>query len=314
MPTWAEVLNEVRAAGHTTDGIRRRYLRRLFNYTRRNTIIYYSGWLQKSNRGSPLEFGITDLDKNAFTSVTDGLDASRGLDLILHTPGGDMAATESIIDYLRQRFGRDVRAIVPQIAMSGGSMIACACKEILMAAHSNLGPFDPQINGMAAQAIKAEFDRAGREMTADPTRAFTWQPILQKYQLGFITSVEQAIDMADSVVRQALKDCMFYGEQNADAIADTIVQTLGSHAATQTHARHIHRQRARALGLKVVDLEDDLRLYNGVMAVHQASMITFENAPAFKMLENHIGSSFIYSQAAIALPMPLAGAPPGLGP
>src|SRR5271170_355257 len=123
MPTWSDVLNETRETGHTTDVIRRRYLRRLSNYTKRNTVIYYSGWLQKGGRGNPLDFGITDLDKNAFTSVTDGLDAVRGLDLILHTPGGDMAATESVIDYLRQRFGRDIRAIVPQIAMSGGSMI-----------------------------------------------------------------------------------------------------------------------------------------------------------------------------------------------
>jgi ClpP class serine protease len=164
MLAWSDVLNELIAAGHTTDVIRRRYLRRLFGVSKRSTIIYYSGWLQKGlGRGSG-DFGISDLDKNAFTSVTDGLDTAKGLDLILHTPGGDMAATESIIDYLRQRFGRDIRAIVPQIAMSGGSMIACACKEILMAAHSNLGPFDPQINGMAAQAIKSEFERAAREI------------------------------------------------------------------------------------------------------------------------------------------------------
>lgn len=311
MPTWSDVLNELKEAGHTTDVIRRRYLRRLFNVSKRHTIIYYSGWLQKGlGRGGPGDFGISDLDKNAFTSVTNGLDAAKGLDLILHTPGGDMAATESIIDYLRQRFGRDIRAIVPQIAMSGGSMIACACKEILMAAHSNLGPFDPQINGMAAQAIKSEFERAGKEMKADNSKAYVWQPILQKYQLGFISSVEQAIEMADTVVKEALKDCMFYGEANADAIAGTIVQTLGSHAATQTHARHIHRKRARALGLKIGDLESDQKLYDAVMAVHQASMITFEHGSAFKMLENHLGSSFIYTQQAVAVmgtPIPGAG-------
>lgn len=45
------------------------------------------------------------------------LDRSKGLDLILHTPGGDIAATESIVHYIRQMFGLDVRAIIPQIAM-----------------------------------------------------------------------------------------------------------------------------------------------------------------------------------------------------
>jgi ClpP class serine protease len=30
--------------------------------------------------------------------------------------------------------------------MSGGTMIACSAKEIIMGNHSNLGPVDPQLN------------------------------------------------------------------------------------------------------------------------------------------------------------------------
>jgi ClpP class serine protease len=48
-----------------------------------------------------------------------GLDFNKGLDLVLHTPGGDVAATESIIEYIHSKFGRDVRVIVPQISMPG---------------------------------------------------------------------------------------------------------------------------------------------------------------------------------------------------
>ena len=35
-------------------------------------------------------------------------DRSKGLDLILHTPGGDIAATESLVDYLHKMFD-DIR-------------------------------------------------------------------------------------------------------------------------------------------------------------------------------------------------------------
>jgi hypothetical protein len=42
-------------------------------------------------------------------------------------------------------------------------------------------------------------------------------------------------------------------------------------------------------------------LYDVVTAVHQASMITFEQGNAFKMLENHLGSSFIYAQQALVM-------------
>jgi len=300
MPNWGTILDEVKRTGHTTDEIRRRYLRRLSQITKRNTIIYYSGFLQKRNPAQPSpDFGLNDLDKNGFMSVIHGLDRSLGLDLILHTPGGDMAATESIIDYLRQMFGRNIRAIVPQIAMSGGAMIACSCKEIVMGLQSNIGPFDPQIGGAPAQAIKAEFERAALEMKQDQSKAFVWQPIIQRYGLGFLTQVDNAIKMADQVMKQNLMDCMFHGDQNAQAIADVIVQTLGSHAETQMHARHIHKAKAKALGLKIVDLEADQKLQDAVLSVHHATMISFEQTQIFKILENQKSSSYILLQGML---------------
>ena len=76
-------------------------------------------------------------------TVVHKLDKQKGLDLILHTPGGETAATESLVDYLRSIFGTDIRAVIPQIAMSAGTTIACACKEIVMGKHSSLWPIDP---------------------------------------------------------------------------------------------------------------------------------------------------------------------------
>jgi hypothetical protein len=305
MPNWGTILNEVRANGHTTDVIRRRYLKKLNAVTKRNVIIYYSGWLQKRGQPGLIDFAINDTDKNGLMSVIHGLDRTLGLDLLLHTPGGDMSATESIIDYLRQMFGRDIRAIVPQIAMSGGSMIACACKEIIMGLHSNLGPFDPQIQGVPAQAIKEEFERAGNEIRQDQSRAYIWQPIIQKYPLGFITQVQHSIAMAESVVKQNLTDCMFHGDPDVAQKVQTILNELGSNRATQTHSRHIHKAKARDIGLKIVDLETDKKLQDAVLSVHHAAMITFEQAGAFKIIENHLGSSYILAQNMIlAGPMP----------
>lgn len=302
MPNWGSLLDEVKSSGHTTDLIRRKYLAQLSELTGRNSILYYSGFLQKKPAGmSTPDFGISDLDKNGFMSVIHGMDRTRGLDLLLHTPGGDMAATESIIDYLRQMFQIDIRAIVPQIAMSGGSMIACACKEIVMGFQSNIGPFDPQIGGMPAQAIAAEFDRALAEISANQMSAFIWQPILQKYNLGFRTIVEQAIQMADDVVRQNLVDCMFHGDPDAIRKAQSIVSTLGSHTATHMHARHIHKAQAKSIGLKIFDLEDDQALQEAVLSVHHAVMITFEQTQAFKIIESQTGSSFMSSQQLMLL-------------
>ena len=36
------------------------------------------------------------------------------------------------MDYLRAMWSTDIRAVIPQLAMSAGTMIACSCKEIVM--------------------------------------------------------------------------------------------------------------------------------------------------------------------------------------
>src|SRR5689334_20390931 len=142
MPDWGDVLKEIthtagqfiaaaqanqQAAQGSLDAIRRKYLAQLKNKTQRNVIAYYSGFLSKPDVA---QTEITDEDKNGFMMAVHGINRNDGLDLILHTPGGNIAATESIVDYLHQLFGNDIRAIVPQIAMSAGTMIACSCKEI----------------------------------------------------------------------------------------------------------------------------------------------------------------------------------------
>jgi ClpP class serine protease len=95
-----------------------------------------------------------------FMTVINKLDRSLGLDLILHTPGGEINATEALVNYLRYAFDGNIRALVPHQAMSAGTMIALACKSIVMGAHSSLGPIDPQVGGAPAHGILEEFRKA----------------------------------------------------------------------------------------------------------------------------------------------------------
>ena len=97
MPNWGEVEHQIANVPNPLDSIRRKYLNLMHQYTERNIIAYYSGFLQKAGVD---ETGINDNDKNAFMQVVHGLDRSKGLDLILHTPGGEIAATESLVYYL----------------------------------------------------------------------------------------------------------------------------------------------------------------------------------------------------------------------
>src|SRR5580704_14097576 len=135
MANWAEILNEIVATSpgpnKDFDGVRQRYLENLFHLTGRNVICLYSGWLQKPGQRNPF-FSISDAVMPGLMTAVNKLDKSKGLDLVLHTPGGEINATEQIVFYLRNVFKNDIRAIVPQLAMSAGTMIALSTKEILM--------------------------------------------------------------------------------------------------------------------------------------------------------------------------------------
>jgi len=74
------------------------------------------------------------------------------IDVILHTPGGLVLAAEQIARALAEHKGK-VTVFVPHYAMSGGTLIAMAAKEIVMDRNAVLGPVDPQIGGVAASSI-----------------------------------------------------------------------------------------------------------------------------------------------------------------
>lgn len=301
MPNWHEIGEQLKQAGSTFDLIRRKYLKELSEYTNRNVIIYYSGWLQKSNIDGLI---VNDADKNGLMTVIHKLDRTKGLDLILHTPGGDTAATESIVDYLYSMFGNDIRAIVPQLAMSAGTMIACSCKEIVMGLQSSLGPIDPQFSGIPAHGIVEEFKRAYSEIKADPIAAAVWQPVIAKYNPTLIGECEKAIEWSENMVSEWLKRNMFNGlgaEEQLKAI-DDVIKELGDHSVSKSHARHLSAKKCQEIGLKIVEMEKDSQLQDLILSVHHACIHTLGATNAFKIIENQDGIAFIQSAQNIVIP------------
>ena len=292
MPDSSQLLNEINAAGGPYDVIRRRYLKACHELTGRNLVIYYSGWLEKPNLDG---IEINDSDKNGFMTVLHQLDLGKGLDLILHTPGGEAGATESLVDYLRALCGTDIRAFVPQLAMSAGTMIACACKEIFMGKYSSLGPIDPQMNGMPAHGVLEEFQRAYAEISQDRAKILVWQPILTKYQPAFIAQCEKAIEWTKEMVTEWLRTGMFehLAEGAAAKKSEEIVGKLTDYALLKSHARHLSSERCKDIGLKIRGLEEDPDLQEAVLSVHHACLHTLGATPALKITENHDGKAYI---------------------
>jgi ClpP class serine protease len=90
------------------------------------------------------------------------------IDIILHTPGGLVLAALQIALAIKKHPAK-VTAFIPHYAMSGGTLIALACDEIVMDEHAVLGPVDPQIGQYPAASILRTVKRKPIEHVDDQT-------------------------------------------------------------------------------------------------------------------------------------------------
>lgn len=303
MPIWGELLYELQprknaegidVPGLTLDQLRAKYLKMLSDKTGRNVIAYYSGWLKQ---GRNQNIDINDSDITGFMNAIHGLDCSKGVDIILHTPGGNPTATEGIVKYLHNKFGKDIRVIVPQMAMSAGTMLACASKEILMGSHSCLGPIDPQYGGIPAYNIIKEFKEAKNDLENNPSSKEYWKIQFEKYPAAFFYSVCDAIKLSEILVVEWLREYMFYDEDKkiANKKVSKIVNKLNSN--NKSHSRHFTYDSCVDIGLNVSKIEDDQELQNLILSVHHAYIITLDASTATKIIENQNGQRFITTQS-----------------
>lgn len=296
MPTLNEIQRQVLKSKNTAqDEIRRKYLKNLSDYTERDTIVYASAFTL--NQGLPIPqatLAVSLQDLHGFMSAINGLQRKK-LDLIIHSPGGSLEATEQLVLYLRSKY-ENIRAIIPQNAMSAATMLACACDSIVMGKHSAIGPIDPQLTmfsqnkpfTVAAQSVLDEFDQAKEDVRKDPQSAVIWVEKLKSYPPGFLNMCKRQIDLSVKKAASWLDTYMFK-DVDEDKPGETIAAWLGDANEHRTHGRPINIDLARKQGLVVEPLEKDQKLQELVLSVFHSVMVTFMVTPCVKIVENHEG-------------------------
>jgi hypothetical protein len=316
MPTWSGILDELGKSAAQRgqpdfDGVRRKYLLAAHRNTGRNVILYATKWTQPDPQVSPELITIVDEDLQGIMEVVHGLSDPR-LDLILHSPGGSLEATEALVNYLRSKF-RHIRVIVPQMAMSAATMIACAADVVVLGKHSFLGPIDPQFTLntplgprlVPAQAILDQFEFARKECM-DPSKMGAWLPMLGQYGPDLLVKCRHAIELSEELARNWLEAYMFRrGSKEArKKQAKDIAAWLSDHREFKTHNRHIPRHEAKRRGLRIRNLESDQAEQDLFLSVLHATTHTFSGTPAVKIIENHLGKAFVKLHS-IVVPGPL---------
>lgn len=305
MATWGELLHQLQTfdsdGNHitTVDDLRRQHIHDLSELTGRSVLVYASDFLGPQGRSSG-QTSIELLDMQGLMETFQGLPGG-GLDLILHSPGGQAEAVERLAMYMRSKFDH-VRVFVPLAAMSAATMWALAADEIVMGKHSQLGPIDPQVTLPSGVTVPAgslidQFEEANEQCAVDQRRITGWLPTLQQYPPGLLNVCRSSDLLAKELVTDWLARYMFRDDPSSQGKAEAIAAWLGDGRTHRSHSRPIPREDLVANGVRVSNLEDDQALQDAVLTVHHCVMLTFTLTNAVKLVENNLGRSWVVSAA-----------------
>ncbi|WP_420621890.1 SDH family Clp fold serine proteinase [Candidatus Poriferisodalis sp.] len=217
---------------------------------------------------SPMQQGVEHRAKIAIEARQDRRD---NLFVIIDTPGGVVEVVERIVRVFRQHYA-EVQFIVPDKAMSAGTVLVMSGDHILMDYHSCLGPIDPQLvldnRLVPALSYLTQYEKliAKSENESLSTAELV---LLQKLDLAELHQFELARDLSIELLKQWLASYKFKDwtttetrrkavtKQMKEDRASEIARKLSDQTRWLTHGRGIDMKTLRdELDLKIDDLND----------------------------------------------------------
>lgn len=182
--------------------------------------------------------------------------------VILDTPGGVVEVVERMVDALRSRYD-EVIAIVPDRAMSAGTILALSADRILMDHLSCLGPIDPQIekDGKLVPALSYlnQYERLNKKaQTGELTTAE--YALLNKLDLGELYQFEQARELSQDLLIKWLSQYKFKDwaktETRQEPVTEAMKVDRAKEIAKLLNDPEKWRSHGRAIDMKTLQGEE----------------------------------------------------------
>ncbi|MBN2031283.1 hypothetical protein JW824_13695 [bacterium] len=208
---------------------------------------------------------LEDTDANILEGILRKTDLTKGLLLIISSPGGDGLAAERIINLCRSYSASNkYEVIVPGKAKSAATMVCLGANTIHMSKTSELGPVDPMLiiteNGKKEhfsvfnliKGYENLFQRAVRERN-------NIQPYLQQlnnYDERHINEMRMELAASKDITIKALKGGML--DNFDERQIERKVKIFLTPEKVKTHGRPIYMKDAAGCGLNIheIDLMD----------------------------------------------------------
>jgi len=129
---------------------------------------------------------------------------SKILIIILGTPGGSATAVEKMVEIIRYHYD-EIYFVVPNYAMSAGTIFCMSGDKIFMDYSSSLGPIDPQVRNDEGKWVPAlgYIDKVNELIAKSKAGTMSDAEFImfQKLDLGTIKAYEQARDLSIKLLK-----------------------------------------------------------------------------------------------------------------
>lgn len=229
----------------------------------------------------PIRIGVDDFVRAAVEPLP-GPRRDR-VAVVLETPGGSAEVVERIVETLRH-FYKDLAVVVPNYAMSAGTLLAMAGDSILMDFYGRLGPIDPQVlrgeKWVPALSYLIQYERLlEKDRKGDLTSAEF--ALLAKIDLAELHMFEQQRDLSVTLLRKWLTNYKFKDwvetetrKLPVDAAmrerrAEEVAKLLNNNEKWHSHGRHISRETlASEVKIRIDKLEENPTVAGAVSSYH----------------------------------------------
>jgi len=274
---------------------------------RKREIICYAGnVVNQILKGSR---SIDSTDDLPFSEMVNSVPSGvKDIDVILVTGGGNATQVSKFVDKLRSRFD-NVTFLIPNIAMSAGTVFALSGNEIIMGPGSYLGPIDPQVpnqDGMYVPALAIlnmveEIQKRGEELIKKGLQPrWTDQHILRFLDKHSLASgkgfSEHIIKMAEKyLVAYKFRDWVTHSDTKTPVTdvekakrASEIANLLCDHSTWKVHDRGITREEAWSLcKLKITPVETNPDLERALRRFWALLYFIFETSLILKIYSSN---------------------------
>src|SRR5262249_36829629 len=202
---------------------------------------------------------IEDEDCDMLQSVLQETDLSKGLVLMISSPGGDALAAERIVNICRAYSGtNDYWALVPGRAKSAATIICIGASKIIMAPTSELGPVDPQIireedgqtKWFSAFSLVTGYRTLFNDAVNTNGNVEPYVQQLERYDIRDINTWQGFMDVSKDIAIKVLGSGMMTGKSSQE-IEQKIKIFWDPSAGTQHHGRAIYAPEAKSCDLKI---------------------------------------------------------------